>query len=272
MSKNNFTLNEDLSFSFWFPAEIEKAVNADPKTKYDNMILKGIASTDDVDLDDQIMKNDGFDISYLLNNGFVNWHHQSKNNPSAIIGEPIDGKLLKEGLFIKAKLYNTETAREAYDLAEVLEKQSKTRRLGWSIEGKPIEKEGNTITKARITGVALTHAPKNKHTFAELCKAMTEGTLTEDFIKENNNGGGNFVFETQSATITFDKRGNLHYIEKALSTEVGSGKVLSRESLEGGLKLKSNIFDLTMQRVFKKYPDITFAKALEVCNKVTKSK
>lgn len=258
-------------FYFWTPVEIEKAGGVENEIDHENMFIKGIASTEDVDLDNQIMKSDGFNIDYLLSRGFLNWHHQSKNNPSAIIGEPVEAKIIdkpKKGLFIKAKLYNTPTAVEAYELANLLEKQSKNRRLGFSIEGKVVEKKGEIITKAKLTGVALTHAPKNKHTFAEVCKAMVDGSTTEELLSDARNMSNNkIVIETNSGIFSFNNEGNLHFVEKALEAD-GGGSVLKRESLEGGLKLLKPNLSVVLNKVFKKYPDITFEKALNVAYKV----
>src|SRR5574337_902337 len=107
---NDKNLINDLDFEFWTPIEeIEKAQLDKPD--YGNMYLQGIASDESKDLDGQIMLADGLDISYLLNRGYVNWHHApSKGMPSAVIGEPIEAKIVnepKKGLFIKAKLYDT---------------------------------------------------------------------------------------------------------------------------------------------------------------------
>lgn len=255
-------------FNIWLPVktveeEIQKSETGETKKV---MRLEGIASTDDIDLDNQTLLNEGFDIDYLLQKGFINWHHQSKFSPSAIIGEPIDAKVTKKGLFVKGELYDTPIARDAYELAKVLEKQSKTRRLGWSIEGKMLEKSGDVITKAKITGIALTHSPKNPHTFAELAKAMTDGSTTKDLLSPDPDGG-KFVIETEKSIITFDKAGNLHLIEKAMTTD-GGGQSLKKESLEGGKNnIKRTNVDL-LNRIFKKYPNITLEKSLQVANKV----
>lgn len=259
-------------FSIWFPVniveeEIEKSENGEKKKV---MRLEGIASTDDVDLDNQTLLNDGFDIDYLLQNGFINWHHQSKFSPSAIIGEPVDAKITNKGLFVKGELYDTPIAHDAYDLARVLQKQSKTRRLGWSIEGKTLEKKGDVITKAKITGIALTHSPKNPHTFAELAKAMTDGSTTKDLLSPDPEGG-KFIFETEKSILTWDKTGNMHYLEKSMTAD-GSGQPLKKESLEGGKNnIKRTNVDL-LNKIFKKYPNITLEKSLQIAHRTLRNR
>ncbi len=72
-------------FNFWCPVEIQKS-ELDPITgKPKRMKLGGIASTADKDSDGEFLDPSGFDITPLVERGVVNWHHQAKNDPSAII-------------------------------------------------------------------------------------------------------------------------------------------------------------------------------------------
>lgn len=175
-------INSD--FKFWCP--IEKAQEIDPSDGSEVWQLGGIASTIDKDSDGEFLDPKGFDIQPLMQSGLVNWHHQTKGQPAAIIGEPIEAELRPEGLWIKSNLYtNSKMAREVWELAETLEKNSKTRRLGYSIEGKVVKRKSNNknhpdykvIEKAIITGLAITHQPKNPKTFADIIK----GQIEDDF-------------------------------------------------------------------------------------------
>lgn len=180
-------------FKFWCPITISKGQEVlDPTTGEKRMVLGGIASTSDKDSDDEYLDPNGFDIQPLLKSGVVNWHHQAKGNPAAIIGEPTVAEIRPEGLYIETQLYeNSEIARDVYKLAETLEKDSKTRRLGYSIEGKVLKRKSNNknspdynkITKAVITGVAITHMPKNPKTFANIIK----GEIDDDYKEEYEN-------------------------------------------------------------------------------------
>lgn len=185
-------------FNFWAPVEISKAI--DPNTGSEIMRLGGIASTIDEDSDGEFLDPKGFDIDPLLSKGVVNWHHQAKGAPKTIIGEPSKAELRKDGLYIETDLYpSNPIARDVYDLAQILEKDSKTRRLGYSIEGKVIKRKSedkkspdyNKILKAVITGVAITHQPKNPKTFANIIKGEVdldseESETEEEFEKENS--------------------------------------------------------------------------------------
>ena len=165
-------------FTFWCPLQKSEEV-LDPTTGEPIMRLGGIASTSDEDSDGEFLDPKGFDIKPLMKNGLVNWHHQAKGQPAAIIGEPSKAEIRPEGLYIETDLYpSSQIAHDVYNLAQTLEKDSKTRRLGYSIEGKVLKRKSNDrnspdykhIIKAVITGVAITHMPKNPKTFANIIK------------------------------------------------------------------------------------------------------
>ena len=134
------------NFNFWCPVEISKAI--DEKTGEEIMLLGGIASTADEDSDGEFLDPKGFDIKPLLESGMVNWHHQAKTCPGTIVGEPTKAEIRKEGLYIETKLYpSSPVARDIWELAKTLESDSDTRRLGYSIEGRVLERGSNDKTK-----------------------------------------------------------------------------------------------------------------------------
>lgn len=183
-------INVEDRFRFWFP--IEKATESiDPLTGEQLMKLGGIASTSDEDSDGEFLDPKGFDIKPLIESGMVNWHHQAKDQPATIIGEPSKAEIRPEGLYIETSLYpSSKIARDVWELAETLEKDSKTRRLGYSVEGKVLKRKSDDknspdykkIVKAIITGVAITHQPKNPKTFANIIK----GEIDEDYTDEED--------------------------------------------------------------------------------------
>ena len=178
-------------FSVWCEADIFKAI--DPVTGEVTMKMGGIASTSAKDSDGEYLDPNGFDVKPLLEKGLVNWHHRAKDQPQAIIGEPTTAKITPEGLYIEAKLYpSSPLANEVYCLAETLEKDSSTRRLGFSIEGRVLKRRSNKKTsplynmvdKAEITGVAITHQPKNPKTLASIIKGETDNS--EEYSESEN--------------------------------------------------------------------------------------
>lgn len=216
------------TFKFFIPATIEKATDDKGKSV---MKVKGISSTSDEDSDGETLEPIGFDVEPLLKSGFINYNHQTKNSPKAIIGQPTVAKVIKGNqLYIEGFLYpNSSLAREVYDQIGVIGTDSVDRQMGWSIEGIPIERDPNNknrITKAQITGVAITASPKNGKTFIEIMKSMDAGTLDEDQEKIEE--------EDEEA-------------EKAM--EVADLPVV--ESVEGGQKLKKKFDQLRKSEIFE---------------------
>ena len=114
-------IQEKINFSM--PVSICKGIiNADadvvgvPITDFDtdSMFVEGLASTDKLDLDQQILKPSGFILDYFKKSGFVNWNHQSSISPNAIIGEPVEAKVNDENFFLKAKLYGWSNLAKKY--------------------------------------------------------------------------------------------------------------------------------------------------------------
>ena len=240
------------SFSFWCPISKAQEQLVDSTTGEQIMRLGGIASTADEDSDGEFLDPKGFDIKPLLNRGVVNWHHQAKGNPGAIIGEPSKAEIRKEGLYIETDLYpSSQVARDVWDLANTLEHDSKNRRLGYSIEGKVLKRKSEDpndpgykhIVKAVITGVAITHMPKNPKTFANIIK----GEIDEEDYEEEERAEEQEVEKEE---------------EKALDTE--SGAALKRESVDGYPKIltKSEVMD----RLFCDVAGISISKAEQIYN------
>ena len=241
--------NLENSFKFWCP--IEKAQEAiDPTTGEQVMRLGGIASTSDEDADGEFLDPKGFDIKPLMESGMVNWHHQAKGQPATIIGEPTKAEIRPEGLYIETDLYpSSKIACDVWELANTLEKDSKTRRLGYSIEGKVVKRKSNNknspdykkIVKAIITGVAITHQPKNPKTFANIIKGEIDDDMDDDE-------------ETKE--------------EKSLDTE--SGKPLKKESLNKKLKNQTFGKSEVVERLFKDIPGISIEKAEKIYSLISK--
>jgi hypothetical protein len=233
-------------FNFFIPATFEKG----KKGNKDVVRVKGIASTaSSIDSDGETLFPEGFDYSPLLSKGFLNWDHQQKGRPSAIIGEPDVAKVINGGkdFYIEGFLYNSEEARQVSELAETLEKNSPTRRLGYSIEGQVIERGcgpefldkektlrnseysdslWRQVKKARITGVAITPCPKNPNTLLSLMK----GEYSEQFVDVE---GDEFCPKCITTALKNGKCPECGYIEKAMSAEGASDAGLIPEHIEG---------------------------------------
>ena len=244
------------NFEFWCELnQVEKAV--DEKTGEEIMLLGGIASTADEDSDGEFLDPKGFDIQPLLKSGLVNWHHQAKTNPGTIVGEPTKAEIRKDGLYIETQLYpHSQVACDIWELAKTLAKDSKTRRLGYSIEGRVVKRKSDDptdpdykkIVKAIITGVAITHQPKNPKTFANIIKGEIDDLEEEsEDIKEKEEKPEK---------------------EDALDTDTASA--LKKESVDDNLKVttfgKSEVYD----KIFQDIPGISISKAEKIYSLIEK--
>jgi hypothetical protein len=175
-------------FKFYIP-EVNIVKGGKDKSGNDLMIVSGICSTNDEDSDGENLEPIGFNTQPLLKSGFINWNHQAKNNPNAIIGEPIEASVIDGNkLFIKAVLYsNSKLANDVYNKINELNDSNSTRKIGWSIEGVPTLRDKvnpKRILKANITGVAITHCPKNAHTAIQIVKGEYDEDEEEEFDED----------------------------------------------------------------------------------------
>lgn len=170
-------------FNFFVPATFEKSGDDG------EMKISGVCSSNVEDSDGEFLDPAGFDFNPLLKTGFYNWNHQANKNPGAILGRPTTARVINNGkdFYTEGFLYKgLQDARDLYNLAKVLEAEDPDRRLGFSIEGQAVERDPinpKRIRKARITGVAITHCPKNPNTLLSIIK----GEYSEPFQETNCN-------------------------------------------------------------------------------------
>jgi hypothetical protein len=132
------------------------------ETKATGRFIQGYASTPAWDSDGESIIKSGLDISYYVNQGWLNWMHN--NSPNHVIGIPVYSKIDHIGFFTKGMLFNNEMATHVWTLATELKSLGHPRRLGYSIEGKVIARSAinkSKIIKAKVTNVAVTHIPVN---------------------------------------------------------------------------------------------------------------
>lgn len=221
-------------FNFFVPlSDIKKSKD---KAGNEVMIVEGIASTDDEDAEDEVLLPDGYVLDRFKSMGFINWNHMAKSDPSKIIGEPIDCYVRNNKFYIKGMLYpDQKQARDTYNLMQTLKKSGSDRKLGWSIEGKALQRDPHNpkrITRALITGVAITPTPVNGNTFVDLVKGVQEQDFVEYEFDEKANGGEVYILDvitTDNVRVRVDKNFNI-IIGKAMSTE--TGRALIKESLD----------------------------------------
>lgn len=151
----------DMKFNTFIPFDIAKSVSTGVDSDY--FIIKGLASTPSLDVQNDIVNPKGIDIEYFMQSGYINYEHESDK----VIGFPTENCYVDEnlGLFVEAKLFKDNPyAREMIELAERLEKSGTGRKLGFSIEGNVKQRNVNDsriIEGVMITGMAVTKRPAN---------------------------------------------------------------------------------------------------------------
>lgn len=152
----------DDNFTIWVPFETLSKADKNGKKE---MIVGGVALTDTMgeDKEGEIIEVEGLDCSPFLQSGFVNWHHQAGKDPSAVIGEPISVEKKDGKLFVTSRLYNeSKKAVDVYNLGQTLQKSGSNRRLGYSMEGKALERDPlnpGRVKKSKLFHLAITPAP-----------------------------------------------------------------------------------------------------------------
>jgi hypothetical protein len=227
---HNGWTDED-TFTFFVPAtalEVKKS----GKGKDSKRWIQGIASTDTRDLQGEVVKQHGIDFSYFMKHGYFNDDH--KPGPESKVGQPTECKVTKNGLWVKGFLFNGhKKADEYWELMHALTSSGANRKVGFSIQGKVKRRAGKEIAECWIQDIALTPAPVNTTTWAEIAKSLSaeKWQLSKSDVADK-------AEEDE---------------EKALSA--GGGSPLVPESLDGGIKKdrtnKALTYDETVETLTK---------------------
>lgn len=264
-------------FLFYVPVEVEKG-----KTD-DTWKIRGIASTSDKDSQNEVIVQNGLDLTHLKKGlGFFNWdHHKGVEN---IIGQVTNAKKVSKGLMVEGYLFKDQPkAKSVKNIMSSLQKGSE-RRIQMSIEGKVLKRSGKKIVSAKITNVALTTNPINESTYAEFAKSFTndlsEGGSNESPTSPDSNGSEVSSSASGPFSVMNDKLDEIHDMVKGLSTgnynaapsSLSQGAALAKESLDKKDK-KIKKYDKTKVKcIYKKtkkaYPELSREELLEVIEKV----
>lgn len=161
------------TFEFWVPAtaiSIEKGSSKGDKSG--KRWIQGIASTNTRDLQGEIVEQNGIDFSYFLKHGYFNNDH--KPGFENKVGQPTECKVTRNGLWVKGYLFNNhKISDDIWELMNSLEASKADRKVGFSIQGKVKRREGTTIKECWIQDIAVTPAPVNTTTWAEIAKSLS---------------------------------------------------------------------------------------------------
>ncbi len=240
-------MNDDFKFSM--PAEISKGKNGAYK-------IYGLASTNKVDRQGEILDVSGFDLSHIdAGKGLINFDHSQK--PEDMVGHIAGYSITPQGLFISGELFQGH--RKAEDIWAVMQGLNKAGKAKWglSVEGSVSERSKTNpkkILKAKIKNVAITMNPVNTDAWVDLAKSSAAVEEQEMLIKSLV-GVETLDFEatnepTMTPPTTFTAEQVLQLLQKALS--VGSeaattlpqnltgGAALAKEDLEADPKAQPN--------------------------------
>jgi hypothetical protein len=145
-------------FNVWQPNAVDLIKSGDTEDRWK---IGGFASTEALDRQGEQVFQRGLDFSEFVEHGWFNDNHQQ--HTSAAIGVPESAEYKKgHGWYTSGYLLKSvQRAVEIYNLAKSLENEAPHRKLGFSIEGKILERLGNKIVKALIRNVAVTNSPVN---------------------------------------------------------------------------------------------------------------
>jgi predicted metal-binding transcription factor (methanogenesis marker protein 9) len=228
-------LHSDGSFRFHIPVKLEKSEDG-------KRWIKGVASTEDWDLQDEKVLQSGLDFQYFLKKGFFNDNHSRETGGK--VGVPTDGRITPAGFYVEGYLLETPRADAIWDLADSLDKAGGDRRLGMSIEGKVKRRDGKIIKASWVKDVAITAEPINPGTFMSICKSLAEEIDENGYIDKNgevviDKGGKEERFWVKMRDLVGDE---LKEVKKALTAghkgvAPASGTALVPEDLEKDIKV-----------------------------------
>ncbi len=147
---------KDGLFKFFVEAEADIVKSEQsPGKRY----IRGYASTPAFDRQNESLLQKGLDISDFVNHGWFNYDHDNK----IILGYPTEATHIDDkGLWVEGVLLDgVPMADKLWELATALKRSNAPRKLGFSVEGKVLERKGNTVVKAKIYNCALTPNPVN---------------------------------------------------------------------------------------------------------------
>tara|TARA_Y100001938_G_scaffold124055_1_gene173826 strand:+ start:1041 stop:1823 length:783 start_codon:yes stop_codon:yes gene_type:complete len=137
--------------------------------KEKNYVVEGVASSEDEDSHGDVVVQKGIDWSYFLKRGWINYEHTS--GITAIVGIPTEITTTQGKTILKSKLWGGIPLTK--QIIQLMREAGKAgRNIGYSIEGKVLERDGNKVLRSKILNVSLVAHPANPDCSAFLQKGM----------------------------------------------------------------------------------------------------
>jgi len=174
-------------------------------------VIECVASTSDNDVVGESLDVNGADISPLLEGrGFCNVDH--RNDFAHLVGKVQDAKIIKSlgdcstpsqikfwdelkkpFIWTKAEIYDGHGHKEADSIASIYkfyQAKGEAPPIKVSVEGKTLERDGNSLKRTLIKGIALTVAPCNRKTRTEVVA-----------ITKSNGGNPNTLVKSEDSAF-----------------------------------------------------------------------
>ena len=243
------------------PVEVEKGGAENPSMGR----IKGIASSEQVDADGEIIIQKGIDWSYFLNHGFLSLEH-----PLGVlntVGESVSASVVELGgvpaTQITADIHLDDPVGKAvWEKAKMLKKSSSKRKLGFSIEGEALERDSDDPTKivrSRVVSVAISAAPKNPLSWFEPIAASMLASLRK------NNELLEGVGSTKQAIEAKGHGGSVAPLVPQSIDGVASSVSYDKKLLDGMSER-----DLLATRVLKQMPGLSWSQGLTIVDQLTR--
>ena len=248
-------------FNFFVPFTIQKGKELDADGLPKELIIDGIASTGDEDLDGEMLDPNGAVVDQFLKSGFLTYEHRSRENSAYIIGEPMECSAKNNKLYLKGKLYKSNPkAVDIYKTALMLEKEKSNRQLGYSIEGSKIKTDPRNPKKVlayKLTNCTITSTPKNSNTYLSIVKGTYDESYVDPEFDESANGGNEYLLDItkpNGSRIVIDKNFKITIVEKAMSAGVQTGRELTNTDTNGAALKRESLGKklVNLQPEFKK--------------------
>lgn len=166
-------------FNSWVPGELllKGLAASEDSTKGP---IAGVVSTSSADIEGDRVAQGGLMWDYFLQHGWFDDNHDG-----SILGYPTGVTPGDEDTQVEGYLLlQHPRASQLYKTAQLLKKAKSPRRLGFSVQGKVIERDpqdSTKITKAIVFRVAITEHPVNTETWLEPLEQIAKSLVTAGY-------------------------------------------------------------------------------------------
>jgi len=228
----------------------EKAGDANP------MRIGGLVSSASLDSQGERVLQEGLDFGQFMDRGWYNDNHGQATTDN--VGYPTaathvkkgtrlpNGKTAKRaGWWTEGYLLNTERGRKIFEMAKALASTG-TRSLGFSIEGKVVERDPmspTVIKRARVRNVAITACPVNTDTeLVTLAKSLQAGAAV---ASPGSSAGEGFPLRTEELGGALADEEMPQWFKAYLEAEKAAKGVTKSEAIDGDPVVVDELADLT---------------------------